>query len=309
MANGNRRHCFTLNNYTQEQIEFLEYWDTATYICFSQEIAPTTGTPHLQGYFETENQYTISALVKKHLKICKGIHLEPAKANAEKNKAYCSKTINIDLNEGKWFERGEPKEQGKRNDLKYIKDEIIKGKSVDEITMENPIIYHQYGRTLERIETITLRKQWRKWMTEGEWYWGPTGVGKSHKAYENFDPSTHYVLNLNDNGWWDGYKGQPIVILNEFRGQIAYGELLDLIDCHPKEVKWRCREKVPFLAKKIIITSSMSPEDVYHNLSAKDSLTQLLRRLKIYYKTDRKSEWISQNNWNENGNENGNDDL
>ena len=126
-------------------------------------------------------------------KLPHGIHLEVAKGNAESNFKYCSKN-------NKTFERGSPKQQGKRTDLLQIKNDIANGKTVDEITLENPELYHQYGRTLERIETILLRKKWRKWMTTCDWYYGPTGIGKSHKAFENFDPEKCYVFNLNDNG-------------------------------------------------------------------------------------------------------------
>lgn len=47
------KHCFTWNNYTLENIEQLEqcfksFKHTLKYV-FQEEIAPTTGTPHLQG--------------------------------------------------------------------------------------------------------------------------------------------------------------------------------------------------------------------------------------------------------------------
>uniref|UniRef100_UPI004047B5D6 hypothetical protein n=1 Tax=Limnohabitans sp. TaxID=1907725 RepID=UPI004047B5D6 len=120
-------------------------------------------------------------------------------------------------------------------------------------------------------------------MTQGIWYWGKTGVGKSHKAYEGFDPCTHYVV-ANDGGWWDGYTGQETVIFNEFRGSVTFSELLDLCDKWPKTVKRRNREPAPFLAKTLIITSSMAPEDVYRNiLSNEESLDQLNRRFQVIH--------------------------
>lgn len=63
---------FTLNNYTDEEVDFLGtlYMDPHPFplneskvvaVAMSEEIAPTTGTPHLQGYLQ---------LTKKGMKIC-----------------------------------------------------------------------------------------------------------------------------------------------------------------------------------------------------------------------------------------------
>ena len=67
--------------------------------------------------------------------------------------------------------------------------------------MTNPEAYHQYGpRTLTKVEDIALRSKFRTEMTTCEWLSGPTGVGKSHRAFQGFTPDTHYVWKLNDGG-------------------------------------------------------------------------------------------------------------
>jgi len=104
-------------------------------------------------------------------------------------------------------------------------------------------------------------------MTTATWYTGSSGVGKSHACFQGFDPKTHYVKPLGpaDLKWWDGYTGQETVIFNEFRGQLPFSELMDLIDKWPKSVSRRGREPVPFLATKILISSIRHPRDVYVN--------------------------------------------
>jgi len=261
--------CFTLNNYTEEDIERLHNLE-CVYIIVGEEVAPKTGTPHLQGYVEFKDKPVLSTVKKR---IGATAHLEVAKGFAHQNIQYCSKG-------GKPWMKGEPKQPGKRTDLDKIAKEIIEGKAVDKVALENPMAFHMYGRTMSKIEDIALRKRFRTEMTTCEWLWGPTGVGKSHKAFEGFNPETHYVWK-NDNGWQDGYTGQETVIINEFRGDIKFSELLQLIDKWPYELRRRGREPVPFLAKHIIITSSLPPEGVYKNLAAEDKLDQLLRRVKI----------------------------
>lgn len=243
---------------------------TADYICYGKEVCPSTKREHHQGWIHFSGargsvKNVAAALGKCNVRMMKG--------TIDQNDDYCSKESDLIC-------FGIKPKQGRRSDLDAIKTSIETGKSVDDICMENPNIYHQYARTLSKIEDIVLRKRFRTWMTEGIWIVGSTGSGKSHMAYENYDPVTHYTL-PNDKGWWDGYVGQEIVVINEFRGNIIYSELLDLCDKWPKSVPRRGREPVPFLAKKIIITSSMRPKEVYCNLSASDGIEQLLRRFEL----------------------------
>lgn len=263
-----RNVCFTLNNYSEEEEKDIQSLDCG-YLVYGYEIGEN-GTPHLQGYIEFRGSKRWTTL--KNLN--KRIHWESRRGSSQQAINYCKK-------DGKYFEKGEPSRQGERRDLEELKNDIIEEKTtVDEITINTPNYYHLYGRTLNKIEDIALRKKYRNWMTTCDWLYGKTGAGKSHKAFENYNPDTHYVY-PNDNGWWDGYSGQEIVIINEFRGQITYSELLDLIDKWPKTVKRRNREPVPFLAKHIIITSSLRPEEVYFNLAENDRLEQLLRRITV----------------------------
>lgn len=249
------------------------------YIMFGEEICPETKTKHHQAFIyfinnRSTGNRSLNAIAEmfKLKKKDKHIYVNPMRGNFMQNEAYVSK-------EGIYKKLGEEPKPGLRTDLKETADEILKGNlSVDEIVAECPSMYHQYGRTLEKLEILRLRKQWRTEMTEGIWLWGPTGVGKSHEAFRNYHPDTHFIKDLNVD-WWDGYKGQPIIIFNEFRGQIKLGELLDLIDKYPKNVPVRGRESVPFLAKKIIITSCKAPDEVYKNCG--ENLEQLYRRIEV----------------------------
>lgn len=240
------------------------------YLVVGLESCPTTGRKHYQCFVYFFNAKTMLQCKKF---FGNDSHIEDCKGTINDNVAYCTKDDN-------YKEYGELPLQGKRTDLNEIKDNIKDGMKVDTIAIEQPEIYHQYGRTLNKIEDIVMRNKYRTEMTQGLWYYGPTGVGKSHKAFEGYTPSTHYVL-PDDNGWWDGYTQQDTVIINDFRGRISYDFMLQLVDKWPVSVKRRGREPIPFISKTVIITSPLRPEEVYHNRCEKDDIAQLLRRFEI----------------------------
>lgn len=279
-------YCFT--SFEEKEPPFVE--DKIRYICYSPEICPTSGRKHWQGFIYLHNQMTITAIQKyfqKNYNYQFGF-LKNNDGTAEQNRIYCGyadyeKDGKIKKKNEAFKEFGVIPIQGKRTDLISIKDKMVKGElKLDDVILNEPITYHQYGRTLKEIQRIVNKKKFRNWMTEGIWYYGKTGTGKSHRAFENFNPEKMYVFNVNDGGFWNGYEGHEIVIINEFRGQIPFSELLDLIDKHPKNVKIKGSDTVPFLAKKVIITSSKHPKNIYINaLDDEENFDQLERRIKI----------------------------
>lgn len=268
-----RLWCFTNYNLEFDYNSIInDMKNDIRYIAYSNETCPTTGRPHHQGfiYFHGKKQS-----YKKIGKMLGNSNCRVCKGNLEQNEAYCSKSNEL-------IEFGNKPSQSERKDLAMLKDDILMNVVTSEdIMCSNPVVYHMYGRTIDKLEDVALRKKFRTWMTIGSWYYGETGSGKSEHVYRDYNPSTHYVF-PNDNGWFDGYKGQEIVIFDDFRGNtIPFAELLSLCDKYPKCVKRRNREPVPFLAKEIRITSSLHPMSIYTNLHTDDKLDQLYRRFKI----------------------------
>lgn len=149
---------------------------------------------------------------------------------------------------------------------------------MERIVLEMPISYHRFGRTLERASDIILSRTVRDFQPDVYWLWGATGVGKTREAIR-IATGDVYWFNLNDKGWQDGYTGQYGCIIDDFRGSIAYDELLRMLDRYPYSLSRRGRMPVPFLSRVIVITSSMRPEMVYKKRAAEDGIEQLLRRL------------------------------
>lgn len=78
--------CFTFNNYTDEDIKILSSSNSSisSYI-FGEEVAPTTGTKHLQGYIQFKTKVRPMGMFNDK------IHWEKARGSREANINYCGK--------------------------------------------------------------------------------------------------------------------------------------------------------------------------------------------------------------------------
>lgn len=81
-----RKWCFTFNNYKNSDIIVLkDLFQNHLYI-FGEEKAPTTGTPHLQGFVQFKTKVRPLSVIPY-----KTINWEAAKGTLEQNYIYCSK--------------------------------------------------------------------------------------------------------------------------------------------------------------------------------------------------------------------------
>lgn len=110
-------------------------------------------------------------------------------------------------------------------------------------------------------------------------YWGKTGTGKSRRAWEEGgmdaypkDPRSKF---------WDGYRGQSNVIIDEFRGGIDISHMLRWLDRYPVIVEVK-GGSVVLKAKTIWITSNLDPRQWYLGQDY-ETTDALIRRLNIIY--------------------------
>jgi len=106
-------------------------------------------------------------------------------------------------------------------------------------------------------------------------YFGATGTGKSRRAWDEAgldayakDPRTK---------WWDGYKGQNHIVIDEFRGAIDISHILRWFDRYPVRVEKK-GGSYPLCATTIWITSNLSPDAWYSELDS-ETKQALQRRL------------------------------
>jgi len=292
--------CFTLNNYKPAEVKKLEAYE-CEYMVFGYEIAPKTGTKHLQGFMQFKNNKLFTTLKKafKRIWLAKRVGSPLQASNYCKYLDYERGKTPSQLND-KLFEKGKliPRdEQGTRTDLNQMTSLIFIGKlSVKDILRIDPMKYHLYGRTFEKCEDLRIAQTPRTKKCEECYYiYGPSGVGKSYTSWERdyaLNPEKYYIYPNDKAGWCDDYNGQEIFVLDEFRGEITFKLLIELATKLGLTLRRRGRSPIPFTSRKIIITSALPIEKVYKNLDSDDTFIQFYRRYTVKKITEKYSEEV-----------------
>lgn len=236
--------------------------DDIQYICGQQEIGEG-------GYHHW--QIMCAFKTKKRLKAAKSYFCNEANLRLTKSEAadaYCWKEET--RVEGTQFEHGKRAfQRNKKSDWDLIKADAQSG-NFDNIPAD---IYMRYYGNITRIAKDHARPEFRHGI-ECHVYWGSTGTGKSHRAFQEAPGA--YIKNPNIK-WWDGYQGESNVIVDEFSGLIDITYLLRWIDHYPCMVEVK-GGAICLKCIKFIFTSNLHPDDWYPN--AKPAHKQaLLRRI------------------------------
>lgn len=212
------------------------------------------------------------------------------------------------LKEGEYAEKGEQvlytkgldviqDKQGKRNDLDEIEELLNSGATPKEI-FETSFRYRKFEKMIKsayldiRINETPLIKE-----MYNEYHFGKSGTGKTYTTYyklcEEHSPDEVYLCNDYSNsgssgGGFDFYSNNPakIVIMDEFRGNIPYNNLLSILDKYSRNQQ-HCRFQNTYnLWESVIICSIYPPEKVYTFMVDEsqrniDSMKQFMRRLDL----------------------------
>lgn len=257
-----RNLCFTWNNWNREAIDLLSTFveDRCSYIIVGFEVGKC-GTPHLQGYLELSKQTTFTTL-KKMLPV---IHFEERKGTATQARDYCKKS-------GHYIEHGSISIQGKRNDIARIRDMVNNNSTILDIM--NDVNSFQAWKAAETyLKYKPLSTDYIKKTVI--WIWGKSGTGKTKKAYTYIKEKTFWRSKSNLK-WFDGYYGQEIVIIDDFReSHCSHSELLELLDGYEISVPVKGGFTI-WRPKVVIITTPKKPE---YYIPIGEQSTQLLRRI------------------------------
>lgn len=266
-----RNFTITVNNPTPEDVEKLETIN-CTYIVYGNEVGES-GTPHKQGTIIFKNGKTLSAAIKSlprraHVEVCKHLF---------KSVEYCKK-------DGDFVERGEApvdkkdkaERAGEGNAKRWRELRLAAEENrFDDIDDKDRFVHY---RALEYFRSEGAKRMKLPDTEERmEWYYGPSGTGKSRKARSE-NPAAYLKM---CNKWWDGYADEDCVIIEDFdkkhdvlaHHMKIWGDRYDFLAEHKGGAK-RIRPK------KIIVTSNYHPKDIWTQVA---DLEPILRRFKCVH--------------------------
>jgi len=251
---------YTLNNYTEDEVAQFKAFICNRHRC-AKEVG-VEGTPHLQGTITFEKTCRLSALKKLNSR-AHWYNILPKNLTASYN--YCTKgEIIIDINNTN---------QGKRTDIEDAMNLLKETRNMRAVALEFPVVYIKMHKGMQAWlkETIDLPDIFP---CEVIVIWGKSGAGKSRKARE-IDPKLYNMPEpINGTVWFDGYKGQETVLLDDFYGWLKYHTLLQMTDIYNMQMP----VKGSFIDrqwKRVIITSNSPPEEWYN----REEITALQRRI------------------------------
>lgn len=257
-----KRWCFTINNYTQEEIDYFEGDDLAskaTCGIFGREVGEN-GTPHIQGYIEFRTKIRLST-IKRRLQGFARAHLEIAKGSPIENFNYIARNPdkpNPELIRQFGEFRVCEHHKGLNAAQRIIDDEGYAG-----LLRRDFSTAIRYSRGLRYYEEVIGQEESRDLRTDlrVEIYFGPPGTGKTFKVFQEEKDLYRWT----GGKYFDGYAGQETVLFDDYGEEgsmLPYNYLLQLIDIYPIRVEIK-GGFVPWIPKRIIFTTNHEPSTWY----------------------------------------------
>lgn len=265
-----RGWVFTINN--PVECDFAACREASCqYIAYSEEVAPSTGTPHLQGFVYWTNAKTREACRKA---LGGRAHVEVMLGSFAQNEKYCTKSNDGQLQ----YERGvRPLDQQQKGakEVDRWRDarDLAKEGRFDEI---DPSIYIRCKRNLDQLYSEARVTPNDAGGVTGVWIYGLAGAGKSWYARREYPGA--YWKGLNK--WWDGYKDEEFVLVEDIDPH--HSVMRNMLKLWTDRYAFRGEVKggsMMIRPKKVIFTSQYAIEDCF--CGDKETIDALLRRCEV----------------------------
>lgn len=276
-----KRWCFTLNNPIVSELELTDIFEEngIEYLVFQLEVGENE-TPHFQGF--------VCFLEKKRLSQIRHIvpgapHWEVARGTVADNQKYCTKD---EGRIGDFCEIGKPPaEKGARTDLTELHSRLKAGLTNKEYSNEFFDLFVKHPRLVENYELAQIEPRKHGCETHVTLLLGIPGAGKSFLATQlarGLGLGEPYRHSLGQ--WWDGYRGERVVIFDDFRGHsLSITQFKLVFDRYPLRVQVK-GSSCDLGATHFFITSNVNPLDWWREEIAAREESAITRRFtKILY--------------------------
>lgn len=284
MNNSRAKHwAFTINNPSHE-IDHLAVEPTVSYAVWQLEEGEN-GTPHFQGYLILTTALSLRQL--KNILQDDTAHLEVCKGSPEQNRAYCTKP---ETRIGEFSEIGifPEKGQGKRTDLVKLHSALKDGLNHKQYAADFFELWVRYPHLVTHFQCAQSSPRDETQPTACFLLLGKPGLGKStfarvlaRRESERYGGT---YFNKQPGKWWDGYNGERVVLLDDFRGHsMSFTDFKHAVDTFAIRVEIKTTT-CHLEAKCFIITSNESPEDWWQKEVTRGSETAIFRRItEVFY--------------------------
>lgn len=245
------------------------------------------GLRHIHMVLEDQKAMRFSAIKKSY---APGMHFEATKGNKQQAEDYIYKRGPFEEKGEEilaFVQHGEIKGcQGQRRDLIGLYDMIAAGMSNYDIIQENPLFMFNIDK-IERVRQTLLDEKFSDtWRTLDVTYvWGMTGAGKTRDimdkyGYRNVYRVTDYLHPF------DGYKGQDVVLFEEFRSCLPIDDMLKYMDGYPVEFPARYNNRQACFTK-VYLATNIDLRAQYPNIQREQPITwqgflRRIHRVKVY---------------------------
>lgn len=142
------------------------------------------------------------------------------------------------------------------------RNQLILREGPEYAVTEGLVPIQQYDRLVRSTNLHQLRTMAPAPLTtlDNHWFVGPSGAGKS-KSARGLCPTAFVKL---PNKWWDGYTGQPDVIIDDFAKEhsVLRTHLLQWADHYPTPVE--CKGSTQLIRpKRIVVTSNYTIDEIW----------------------------------------------
>lgn len=273
-----------------------------SYVIGQLEVCPSTAGDgggdgqervHWQGYVEftePKSLEQVRRIVGRAMGRSPQGHYEGRTGSQARAISYCSK---LQSRIGNFFEFGKRKRQGKRTDLSDLAQCVVEGRSLSWIAWAYPSQFIRYRGGILNLIFERDRRLLNKSVNEWKAFYivGDTGIGKTRGVLHKYGAQNVYIVRVShDKVWWDGYRGEGVILWDDYDGQLSLGTFLGATDRYAQRIDVKYGFSVSNW-KVCIVTSNKKLGELYPHGTAKQ-LNALERRFEVIDGSEELAQWL-----------------